>query len=85
MNWIKVEDRLPEMLPNMACSADVLACCVSSGGCGEFGQPNTFRKDERYFSIDRVVRWNDRKEPSFRTDRFYGKVTHWMPLPEFPK
>ncbi len=82
--WFSVEDRLPEMLPDMSLSADVLVCCISNGGIGECALPNTYSKSERYLAIDRLIKWNDRKEPSFRSDRFYGKVTHWMQLPEFP-
>lgn len=85
MMWIKVEDRLPEMMTDLPYSEDVLTISVSHGKPTKFGGPNAYRKDEKYACVDRIVKWNDHKEPSFRTNRFYGKVTHWMPLPEFPK
>lgn len=85
MNWISVKDRLPEMIPETCYSEDVLAFCISHGKSTEFHSPNTYAKDEKYISIDRLVKWSDKKEISFRCNRFYGKVTHWMPLPKPPK
>lgn len=85
MNWIKVEDQLPEMIPHLPYSEDILAFCVSHGETTEFGSPNTYHKGEKYIGIDRLVKWRDTGKISFRADRYYGKVTHWMPLPEAPK
>ena len=70
--WIKIEDRIPEDF------VDVLCWCVN-----EFGE--TYEKGEKYFSLDRWCVWTDGRPPSFATDRFYGKVTHWMPLPKPPE
>lgn len=72
--WISVKDSLPDEF------TDILALCTNlSKGPG-------FDKDEVYCAIDRFCKWSDSHAPSFRTDRFYdAKITHWMPLPEFPK
>ena len=85
MEWISVKDRLPEFIPDLPYSEDVLACCISHGKNNEWGYVNTYPKDEKYLSIDRLTAWEDKDEPSFRCDRFYGKVTHWMPLPNPPE
>lgn len=83
MEWISVEDRLPVLPEGNQYSEDVLAWCVSDGITRD-GFPNTYKKNQRYLSVDAIVRWKDR-EPSFRADRFYGKVTHWMPIQTPPK
>lgn len=82
--WISVEDRLPEIPKGFNESEDVLAFCVSNGEPTEFGYPNMFEKDKTYQCIDRIVKWIDKEDVSFRTDKWYGKVTHWMPLPKPP-
>jgi hypothetical protein len=75
MEWISVEDRLPEPL------VDVLAYCV------QLEDAMNYKKDEKYCAIERFIdKWTDGHAASFRTDRFYAaKVTHWMPLPFLPK
>lgn len=70
--WISVNDRLPKEFE------DVLVCAIN-----EYGE--TYEKGEKYLALDRMVRWMDKTPTSFRTDRYYGKVTHWMPLPDSPK
>lgn len=85
MEWISVEDRLPEILGDLHNSSDVLTFCVSHGQRNEFGHMNTYLEGETYLGIDCLVKWEDRGIPTFRSDRFYGKVTHWMPLPEPPQ
>jgi hypothetical protein len=85
MKWISVKDSLPDLIKNLPYSQDVLTVCMSHGRPTEFGTPNTYPKGEKYISIDRRVKWEDNNEISFVTERFYGDVTHWMPLPEFPK
>lgn len=70
--WIKVEDELPELF------VDILACCIDEAGM-------TYKIGTRYISVDLLVKWNDNHDTCFRTDRFFGKVTHWMPLPNFPE
>lgn len=72
MEWISVKERLPTAWD------DVLCWCVNEHG-------ETYQKGEWYAAIDRFCIWSDWHSPSFRTDRFFGKVTHWMPLPEPPK
>lgn len=72
MTWIKVEDALPDLGKN------VLVIAINK----VFG---TFELGERYFAIDRLVQWNDNEKLTFRTDRLYGKVTHWMELPKMPE
>jgi hypothetical protein len=84
MNWISVEDGIPKINKLDYCSEDVLTYCVSHGMNSAIG-PNTYIKGEKYMAIDRFVIWSDRKEPSFRCDRFFGTVTHWMTLPKRPK
>jgi len=75
--WISVKDRLPEPF------VDVLVWCENLAQ--DYAQLECFRVGEFYAAIDRFCVWEDGKPSSFRTDRFYGKVTHWMPLPEPPK
>ena len=70
--WISVKDSLPYPF------VDILAYCTNATDL-------TYEKGEKYCAIDRWCIWMDGEEPSFRTDRFFGKVTHWMPLPEAPK
>ena len=70
--WIDVNERLPELFE------DVLVHATDSLDL-------TFEKGTGYHAIDRLVEWNDSGEISFRTDRFFGKVHHWMPLPNLPK
>lgn len=70
--WISVEERLPELFE------DVLTYCINVSG-------ETYALGERYMAVDRLVKWNDGYRTCFRTDRFFGEVTHWMPLPKEPK
>lgn len=78
MEWISVKDQIPEP------EVDVLTCCVSHGKTiGGF--VNRYPEGEKYMAVDQRVRWADLPNPSFRSDRFLGKVTHWMPLPALPK
>lgn len=76
--WISAEDRLPKE------NEEVIIICISHGEPSEFGHMNTFKKGEKYRAIDSIVKWKDREYCSFRADRFWGIVTHWMPLPDFP-
>lgn len=70
--WIAVEDRLPEAF------VDVLIYASNIIG-------DTYECGERYCAIDKFCIWKDGYESCFRTDRFFGKVTHWMPLPSPPE
>ena len=72
MEWISVKDKLPQYF------VDVIAFCQNEDGL-------TFGNGEKYCSIDCFIKWKDGHEDCFRTDRFYGKVTHWMPLPKPPE
>ncbi len=83
--WIKCSDRLPELIKDQNYSEDVLCICVSHGENNEFGFPNTYSKGEKYLCIDSLIVWQDKEKPSFRSDRYYGKATYWMPIPELPK
>lgn len=83
MDWISVEEQLPQLVDEIY-SEDVLTWCISHGKPNEWGCPNTYAAEESYMAIDRITKWND-ASPSFRTSRFFGKVTHWMPLPKPPK
>jgi hypothetical protein len=75
--WVSVKDRLPEM------NQDVLAFCVSNGMSVGFMR-NTYAAGETYISIDCLHKKLDSGGISFRTDRYYGKVTHWMHIPTPP-
>ena len=70
MEWISINKMMPEPF------LDVLVYAINTHG-------DTYDKGEKYLAIDRIVQWND-MPLSFRTDRFYGEVTHWMPLPKLP-
>lgn len=83
-DWIKVEDTLPKILEGNYKSEDVLVVCESHGETNEFGYFNTYKKGEKYISVDAFLKWKDKEKPSFRGERYYGKVTHWMPIPEMP-
>jgi len=83
--WYDVKNRLPELKNNQPYSDDVLVFCISHGEPNEMGFPNTYPKGETYLSIDRLVLWSDTQKISFRCDRFYGKVLHWMELPKPPE
>lgn len=72
MEWISVSTKLPLLFE------DVLVVAINENG-------ETYEKGEKYMAIDRLVKWMDGYETCFRTDRFYGKVTHWMLLPKPPK
>lgn len=85
MEWIKCSDRLPEIKEDDYRSDDVLTFCISDGITRNIGFQNTYPKDEKYLAIDAVVNWSEGSEPSFRGDKFFGKVTHWMPLPKSPE
>lgn len=67
--WASVKDRLPEPW------VDVLAWCQNKS------INSTFKVNECYACIDRFCIWTDGFSPSFRTDRFYGEVLYWMPVP----
>ena len=76
MEWIKVSERLPEILPNEFNSEGCFNFLVSvTEKNDEFGHINTYAKGKTYMCLDRFVkgRWSDGKPPSFRTDRYYGK------------
>ena len=77
MTWIKCADKRPEP------ETDVLTYCISDGNSRQ-GFPNTYEKDEKYVAVDLIVKWRE-GEPSFRTERFFGIVTHWMPIPSLPE
>lgn len=85
MIWIKVQDRLPEMKPDEPNSEDVLSYVTSHGKHNEFGIANMYPQGAKYMALDRYIEWSDKDQPSFRSDRYSGKVTHWMPLPEKPQ
>lgn len=71
--WIPVEERLPE--DGVCCDVKqikVLVVLESSNGV------RTVRSQTRYRDI-----WG--KEIRWMWKQSYGKVTHWMPLPEAPE
>lgn len=85
IQWISVDDRLPEIDEETGKSLDVLVVCISHGETTEFGHLNTYPYGHKYLAMDTMVKWPDMEIPSFRSQRFYGRVTHWMPLPEMPE
>jgi hypothetical protein len=72
MPWIKVEDSLPMQFE------DVLVWAENISG-------ESYQIGELYMAIDRLVKWSEDNKISFRTDKWYGKVKYWMPLPSQPK
>jgi len=70
--WISVSKRLPPAW------TDVLVYCKNRS-------IGSFEEGEEYVAVDRFCIWQDEHPPSFRTTRFFGEVTHWMPLPAPPK
>lgn len=70
MQWISVDDRLPEIIPETNYSEEILTYCTLTDG-------------EKYFSLDRLVKYND-GEINFMKNTMWGNVTHWMPLPPPP-
>lgn len=83
MKWINVEDDLPDLEENEPYSRDVLVCVICNGEADFLGI-TPFAKGEKYLALDRFVKWMDGRTPSFQSDRFHGKVTHWMELPKKP-
>jgi hypothetical protein len=69
--WINVNEKMPEEF------VEVLVYAKNEINV-------TFEHGEGYLAIDRICTWNDDYPASFRTDRFFGKVSHWMPLPSPP-
>lgn len=76
--WIFPKDELPPLLKGKKWSADVLVWC-------ENYTPIAYKIGDKYMAVDRYCIWNDNHTPSFRTDRFLGKVIAWMKLPKPPK
>jgi|HubBroStandDraft_4_1064222.scaffolds.fasta_scaffold32474_3 hypothetical protein len=69
MNWISVNDRLPE-------NEDVVAVIC------EYGIVSAYfcRSDDEYYSNQWIINC-----PCGYLDNSPNNVTHWMPLPELPK
>jgi hypothetical protein len=80
--WISVNDKLPEVykLPetcdNKSYTGDVLACVVYTN------LSNGTHYKELCLSHLWNGAWIDEEGVPFREP--YAKVTHWMPLPNFP-
>lgn len=70
--WISVKDRLPEQ------GVDVL---VAARGMGT----DVFKFGYEYIDIDALHMQRYGRANSFRIDMLSARVTHWMPLPEFPE
>ena len=75
IEWIDVNDRLPEHL-----AIDVLICTSSGLVTSTF-----YCVDKNYFNLscgEKLVGETDEVSAHFRHAREYGyRVTHWMPLP----
>lgn len=76
--WISVEERLPEdTIPDDYKYKTIKVLVAIKGKNGV-----TIRTQERFLDYT----YRDDKRTAFWTWRFSaGNVTHWMPLPEFPK
>ena len=84
MDWININDRLPEITRRGIASVSVLVV----RDCGEGTLPShdvTFMWSESQIMHkchnnprDIAERWNEQESKGYR-------VTHWMPLPELPK
>ena len=72
MEWISVEDMLPEIF------VEVLVYATNISG-------DTHELGKKYLAIDCLVVWPSDHPTCFRADRYFGQVTHWMPLPLPPK
>lgn len=74
MEWISVEDRLPELKGGTYASSDIVIVALEGRK----------QSDVMFYNREPVrgkatERWRDRNLNIYR-----GKVTHWMPLPEPP-
>ncbi len=70
MNWIKVEDQLPE-------TGRSRSNAVIGYGCTQLGSPsNTFEVMECYYTKDGYWEYGEFD--------CYVNVTHWIPLPDKP-
>ena len=67
MEWINVENRLPEL------EKDVLTWSKSRDGMA-------FKEGECYFAIDRLVSWEGEIESFVGQYLGYGTVTHWVEI-----
>lgn len=73
MEWISVENQLPELFKK------VIAYNEQTGPKG------SYTIGEKYFSLEERCKWQDGYRDGFRGERFFDcKVTHWMPLPNPP-
>jgi len=74
MDWISVDDRLPEI------GSHVLSCCKRLDGCWEITRTQFLYNE--YISSHF---WNYFSSGCGCCDADMKNVTHWMPLPEPPK
>jgi hypothetical protein len=78
MEWIKVTDKTPDLLPDKDYSENVLAVCdgnlhVMIYGYVEDGEQGGWVWSDCYGDINGEGEWDDDYQP-----------THWMPLPKPP-
>lgn len=74
MNWVSVQDALPES------AVGVLVWCKN------LRADSVCLLGQGYCAVDRWCIWTDNFAPSFRSSRFlFCEVTHWMPLPKPPE
>jgi len=70
MEWIKVTDELPKKDGNSS-----IYCLVVDTSNGIVVRPFN-----EYHNV-----WDDEDGDDSYTDAVGGKITHWMPLPDYPK
>lgn len=68
VRWMKLEHKKPPVFE------DLLVSVIANAG-------TSFKGGERYIAVDRLVS----EDSLFRTEILgFGRVTHWMTLPEAP-
>lgn len=79
MEWISVEDELPELKPDNKSSVVLIAYKAKSVSRKRLFVAMGFLVKETYGIAGDVYIWYDTRQP-----RPEPRVTHWMPLPEPP-
>ena len=79
MNWIKIEDDIPDMEENENYHKLTKTVLVTDGKDIEMGYMESYDDiEDDDFSLD----WYQVGRDGYKLD--YMEITHWMPLPELP-